>query len=142
MSELIISDFLDDRGDAVIALWQRCCLTRSWNDLAIDIVRKNINKNGKFLVGYVGQRLIASVMIAYDGHRGSVNYLAIDPDYSASGYGKAMMAEAERFLQSIGCPKINLCMRQDNDRVVSFYHQLGYATEPVVLLGKRLIKDD
>jgi ribosomal protein S18 acetylase RimI-like enzyme len=142
VSELIISDFLDDRGDAVIALWQRCCLTRSWNDLAIDIVRKNINKNGKFLVGYVGQRLIASVMIAYDGHRGSVNYLAIDPDYSASGYGKAMMAEAERFLQSIGCPKINLCMRQDNDRVVSFYHQLGYATEPVVLLGKRLIKDD
>ena len=142
MSELIISDFLDNRGDAVIALWQRCCLTRSWNDLAIDIVRKNINKNGKFLVGYVGQRLIASVMIAYDGHRGSVNYLAIDPDYSASGYGKAMMAEAERFLQSIGCPKINLCMRQDNDRVVSFYHQLGYATEPVVLLGKRLIKDD
>ena len=142
MSELIISDFLDDRGDAVIALWQRCCLTRSWNDLAIDIVRKNINKNGKFLVGYVGQRLIASVMIAYDGHRGSVNYLAIDPDYSASGYGKAMMAEAERFLQSIGCPKINLCMGQDNDRVVSFYHQLGYATEPVVLLGKRLIKDD
>ena len=142
MSEMIISDFLDDQSDAVIALWQRCGLTRSWNEPAIDIIRKNTDKNGKFLVGYVGQSLIASVMIGYDGHRGSINYLAIDPDYSASGYGKAMMAEAECFLQSIGCPKINLCVRQDNDRVVSFYHQLGYATETVILLCKRLIKDD
>lgn len=142
MSELIISDFLDDQSEAVIALWQRCGLTRSWNNPAIDIVRKNIDKNGKFLVGHVAHRLIASVMIGYDGHRGSINYLAIDPDYSAVGYGKAMMAEADRFLISIGCPKINLCVRQDNDRVVSFYQQLGYAIEPVHLLGKRLIKDD
>ena len=52
------------------------------------------------------------------------------------------MAEAERLLILLGCPKINLCVRTDNDKVVEFYRQLSYASEPVHLLGKRLIKDD
>ena len=52
------------------------------------------------------------------------------------------MAEAERLLILLGCPKINLCVRTDNDKVVEFYRQLGYASEPVHLLGKCLIIDD
>ena len=137
-----ISDFSDDQRDAVIGLWQRCGLTRSWNDPAIDILRKTTDKNGKFLVGHIAETLIASIMIGYDGHRGSINYLAVDPDHAGAGYGKILMAEGEQFLISIGCPKVNLCVRRENDRVIDFYHQLGYAIEPVQLLGKRLIQDE
>jgi len=86
--------------------------------------------------------LMASIMIGYDGHRGSINFLAVDPDYARTGYGKILMAEAELFLLSVGCPKINFCVRIDNAKVIEFYQQLGYAIEPVHLLGKRLIKDD
>ena len=81
-------------------------------------------------------------MIGYDGHRGSINYLAVEPDCARAGYGKILMAEAERFLLSVGCPKINLCVRIGNDKVIEFYEQIGYAIEPIHLLGKRLIKDD
>lgn len=49
-----------------------------------------------FLVGHVDERLVASVMAGYDGHRGWINYLAVDPDYRRHGYGRAMMAEAEQ----------------------------------------------
>ena len=52
------------------------------------------------------------------------------------------MAEAVQALISVGCPKIDFCVRTDTDKVVKFYRQLGYAIEPVHLLGKRLIKDD
>ena len=81
-------------------------------------------------------------MICYDGHRGSINYLAVDPDYTGAGYAKILMAEAKRFLLSVGCPKINFCVRTDNDNAIEYYQQLGYAIEPIHLLGKRLIKDD
>ena len=37
---------------------------------------------------------MASIMIGYDGHRGSVNYLVVDPDLSGAGYGKILMAKA------------------------------------------------
>jgi ribosomal protein S18 acetylase RimI-like enzyme len=126
----------------VIALWEKCGLTRNWNNPEKDIARKNTDQNGKFLIGQIDGILMASIMVGYDGHRGSINYLAVDPDHLGAGYGKILLAEAERLLISVGCPKINFCVRTDNDKVVEFYQKLGYAIEPVHLLGKRLIKDD
>jgi ribosomal protein S18 acetylase RimI-like enzyme len=137
-----ISEFTGYQSDQGIALWEKCGLTRSWNNPEKDIARKNGYQNSKFLIGQIDGVPMASIMISYDGHRGSINYLAVDPDYSGAGYGKILMAEGERLLTSIGCPKINFCVRTDNDKVVEFYHQLGYAIEPVHLLGKRLIEDN
>ena len=143
MSKLMkISEFTDDQSDKVIALWEKCGLTRSWNNPEKDIARKNNDKNGKFLIGQIDEVLMASIMIGYDGHRGSINYLAVDPDFSGAGYGKILISEAEQLLLSVGCPKVNFCVRTDNNKVTEFYRQLGYAIEPVHLLGKRLIKDD
>jgi ribosomal protein S18 acetylase RimI-like enzyme len=136
-----ISEFTSDQSDHVIALWEKCGLIRSWNIPEKDIGRKNSDPNGKFLIGQIDGVLMASIMIGYDGHRGSINYLAVDPDHSGAGYGKILMAEAERLLISGGCPKINICVRTNNDKAVEFYRHLGYAIEPVHLLGKRLIED-
>jgi len=137
-----ISEFTKCQTDAVVALWQRCGLTRSWNDPYKDIARKQTDKNGKFFVGHDGEVLMATIMVGYDGHRGSINYLAIDPAYSRNGFGHKLMQTAEAFLISIGCPKINLCVRRDNDTVIKFYDALGYAEETAYYCGKRLIKDD
>ena len=52
-----------------------------------------------------------------------------------------VIAETKQLLLSVACPKINLCVRIDNGKVVELYRQLGYAIEPVHLIGKRLIKD-
>ena len=79
---------------------------------------------------------MASIMIGYDGHQGSINYLAAGPNHWGAGYGKILMAGAERLLILLGCPKINLCVRTDNYKVVEFCRQLGYASEPVHILGK------
>ena len=96
MSKLMkISEFTINQTDKVIALWAKCCLTRSWNNPGEDIARKNADKNDKFLIGQIDGVLMASIMIAYDGHRGSINYLAVDPDFLGAGYGKILIAEAE-----------------------------------------------
>ena len=133
---------MDDNSDHLIALWEKCGLTRSWNNLEKDIAHKNSDQNSKFLIGQIDGVFLASIMIGYGGHRGSIKYLAVGADHSGAGYGKILMAEAERLLTSIGCPKINFCVRTDNDKVGEFYHQLGYAIEPVHLLSKRLIEDN
>ena len=137
-----ISEFTGDQIDQVIILWEKCGLTRSWNNPEKDIARKNGDQNGKFLIGQIDGVLMGSIMIGYDGHRGSINFLAVDPDFAGADYGKVLMAEAERFLLSVGCPKINFCVRTDNDKAIEHYQQLGYAIEPVHLLGKRLIEDN
>ena len=125
----------------VVSLWEKCGLTRPWNDPRKDIARKLGEQPQGFLVGLVDQAVVASVMAGYEGHRGWVNYLAVDPDFRRRGFGKAMMQAADSFLINKGCPKINLQMREENAEATAFYLGLGYRRDPVVSFGKRLLED-
>jgi GNAT superfamily N-acetyltransferase len=80
-------------------------------------------------------------MAGYDGHRGWVNYLAVDPAYQGQGLGRLLMDEAERRLLAAGSPKVNLQIRTSNEHVVAFYRHLGYDLDDVVSMGKRLMDD-
>lgn len=127
---------------AVVQLWESAGLTRSWNNPVKDIQRKLSVQREWFLVGLVDERIMASVMAGYDGHRGWINYLAIDPNYQRQGYGRVMMASAERLLLEAGCPKINLQIRQDNVAAIAFYQNIGFSEDAVISFGKRLILDE
>lgn len=80
-------------------------------------------------------------MADYDGHRGSVFYLAVLPEYQNSGFGQLLMGEIEIVLKSMGCPKLNIVVRSTNKRVLHFYESLGYSLDDVVSLRKRLVPD-
>ena len=137
-----IRPFQESDEPAVIALWEACGLTRSWNDPRKDIARKLAVQREGFLVGTHDGRVIASVMAGYEGHRGWVNYLAVAPDARQRGCGRQLMAEVERLLLAAGCPKINLQIRTSNTAVIEFYRRLGYAQDDVVSFGRRLVSDE
>ncbi len=126
---------------AVISLWERCGLVRAWNDPKKDIERKLRAGAELFLVGVVNDRVVATVMAGYEGHRGWINYLAVAPETQRTGLGREIMNEAERRLRAAGCPKINLQIRGDNYGAVDFYKALGYIPDDVVSMGKRLESD-
>lgn len=126
---------------SVIELWQACALTRPWNDPDKDISRKLAVQPDLFFVGETNGKVIASAMAGYDGHRGSVFYLAVSPQYQGRGCGKLMMQKVESALKAMDCPKLNIVVRSSNEKVLEFYGHLGYATDDVVSLGKRLIPD-
>lgn len=141
---------------------------RPWNDPDRDIDRKVADSPWGLLVGVPGagvegppdgqaeaervdpdlvdpDLVIASMMVGYDGHRGSVFYLAVDPDWRGRGLGSALMAHAEGLLSERGCPKVNVSVRSDNSQVIGFYADRGYRIEGedhAVTLGLRLIPDD
>jgi ribosomal protein S18 acetylase RimI-like enzyme len=137
-----IRPFLDADEPAVVALWHACGLTRPWNDPARDVDRKRAVQREWFLVGTLDERIVATAMAGYDGHRGWVFYVAVAPDARGRGFGRALMREVERLLREAGCPKLNLLVRDDNAQALGFYRALGYAQDKVVSLGKRLIEDD
>ena len=139
---MVIRPFADSDTEAVVALWEHAGLTRPWNDPRKDIARKRSVQSELFLVAVDGSQLVATVMAGYDGHRGWVNYLAVDPDYRHRGIGRRLMDKVERGLASLGCPKINLQVRVENDDALAFYERLGFTRDAVVMLGKRLECDD
>jgi ribosomal protein S18 acetylase RimI-like enzyme len=127
--------------EAVVALWSACDLVRPWNDPDRDIERKAAHDADWLFVLELDGRVVGSVMAGYEGHRGWVNYLAVDPAHRGEGFGALLMAEAERVLAQAGCPKINLQVRAANAHVVGFYQHLGYLVDDVVSMGKRLVDD-
>lgn len=128
--------------DAVVALWEACGLVRPWNDPRRDIARKLTVQPELFLVAVDGDEVVGTGMAGFDGHRGWVNYLAVAPDRRQSGMGTVLMRAFEERLLALGCPKVNLQVREGNEDVLAFYARLGYTDDAVVSLGKRLIPDD
>ncbi len=145
--------------DAVVALWEAAGLLRPWNDPRKDIVRKLSVQPELFLVAELdpaevwaaagageaasgaAPRVVGTAMVGYDGHRGWVNYLAVEPRLQGRGVGRALMAEAERALAERGCPKLNLQLREGNTAAAAFYDALGYHRDAATSFGKRLIPD-
>lgn len=127
--------------EAVIDLWNRSGLLRPWNDPQLDILRKQAVGAELFLVGVLDHNVVAAVMGGYDGHRGWMNYLAVDPQCRKSGCGKAIVTALESRLKAVGCAKVNLQVRTDNTSVIEFYKRLGYSVDEVTSFGKRLIVD-
>ena len=136
-----IRPFVPSDEPAIVELWNKCGLVRPWNDPHKDIARKLEVRPDLFLVGVEGGKIVACVMAGYEGHRGWLNYLAVDPDHQRRGFGRLMVVEAERRLFEAGCPKVSLQVRTSNRAALEFYRKMGYSVDDVVSLGKRLVSD-
>jgi ribosomal protein S18 acetylase RimI-like enzyme len=136
-----IRSYRADDAEALASLWERCGLTRPWNDPFRDIERKiDADPNG-LLVLEDDRQCIGAVMVGYDGHRGWINYLAVHPDYRGRGLGRLLVAAAEQRLSELGCPKVTLQVRASNKDAVEFYRTIGYSMDDVVSMGRRLDED-
>ncbi|HQI21518.1 MAG TPA: GNAT family acetyltransferase, partial [Leptospiraceae bacterium] len=105
---MIIREFQFEDADMVIELWKQCGLLRPWNHPILDIKRKQTRDRDLFLVGVESEKIVASVMGGYEGHRGWINYLAVDLSMRKKGFGRMILEEVERRLKEKGAPKINL----------------------------------
>ena len=126
----------------MVALWELGGLTRAWNDPRRDIDRKVAQDPDHLLVLEADDRLIGSVMVGYEGHRGWISYLVVHPDHQGRGLGRVLVHEAERILGALGCPKVNLQVRSSNQSTVGFYRRIGYSVDDVVSMGRRLEVDE
>lgn len=137
-----IRPFQPNDSTAVVQLWKDCHLVVPWNDPRRDILRKLRVQPELFLVGFVSDELVATVMAGYEGHRGWLNYLAVAQHLRRQGLGRKMVAEAETRLREMGCPKINIQIRTGNTEVIEFYRRVGFKPDDVVSMGKRLECDE
>jgi len=135
---LAVAPIEDDDITAVVSLWQRCGLTRPWNDPVADIALARREANATVLVGRTGDAITATAMVGHDGHRGWVYYVAVDPERRAQGFGRAIMDAAEDWLRQAGMLKLQLLVRRDNVQAGKFYQSLGYAQSQSIMFAKWL----
>lgn len=138
---LEIRPYSAEDEQAVITLWEQCRLVVPANQPQKDIARKSKVQPELFLVAVLDGMVVGSCMAGYEGHRGWINYLAVAPAQQRQGIATQLLAAAEKKLRALGCPKINLQVRETNAAVIEFYERLGFERDPVISLGKRLTND-
>jgi hypothetical protein len=135
---LAITAIEDADVTSVVSLWERCDLTRPWNDPVADIALARKGPNSTVLLGREDEKVVASAMVGHDGHRGWVYYVATAPDRRGQGLGRAIMNAAEDWLRQAGIVKLQLLVRQDNAKASAFYETIGYDEAAVTVFAKWL----
>ncbi|MCI0463870.1 MAG: GNAT family acetyltransferase [Gemmataceae bacterium] len=134
-----IRPYQDSDQQAVIALWNAVLPDSApHNDPATVIRQKLAVERDLFFVADVAGAVVGTVMGGYDGHRGWVYAVAVQPQHRRQGIGRTLIHRLEVALAARGCLKVNLQVRVSNAEVIAFYEKLGYAVEERVSMGKRL----
>ena len=128
----------DDRHfEDVKSLWRASFPDlKGWRAPEVAIPAKVAIQRELFIVAVSAGRIIGTTMAGYDGHRGWLNSVAVDPAFRRDGIGLALIGEAEKRLLALGCMKINLQVVLANYSVVGFYRKLGYAIEERISMSK------
>jgi len=97
------------------------------------------NSQEVFLLGYMGEKAVATVLVTHDGRKGWINRLAVIPDFQHMGIGRKMVDMGEVWLieQGIG---IFACMIESyNEASFQAFQKMGYQPfEGIHYLTKRL----
>jgi ribosomal protein S18 acetylase RimI-like enzyme len=123
---------------SIIEIWEECKLTRPWNNPKNDITNALITSTSTILLLCNQAQILGTIMAGYDGHRGWIYYLAVKGKFQNKGFGRKLIIEAEKWLANKNVNKVNLMVRNSNKSVITFYQNVGYKDDDVVVLSKWL----
>lgn len=92
----------------------------------------------RVLVAVEDAKVLGSIMIGFDGHRGWLYRVAVSGAARRRGIGRLLVRAAEAELTALGCLKVNLQLHLHNADGQAFWRALGYDVEPRVSMGKDL----
>ena len=121
----------------LISLWQNIFgYHGKRNDPETALDKKLAVNDNLLFVAAEEDKVIGSVMAGYDGHRGWIYSLAVDPEYRKQKTGSLLLEHSEKALAAIGCMKVNLQIVGNNEAIKEFYIKNGYRVEDRISMGK------
>jgi len=126
----------------VIKLWLRAGLSLSYSDTESELNRfAKFCKESFFIMRY-HEVIIGSVIGSFDGRRGYINHLAIDPRYQHQGLGSRLMTHLENWYREHNVVKIHLMIERENAEVGDFYEKEGWYYRDDLILMSKTLKDE
>ncbi len=123
---MIVKKFSMKFYEEVIQIWRKAGISIGSTDTKEELQRMIHWNPNLFLIGKIDNKVIGVVMGGFDGRRGYVHHLAIDPDFQKKGYGKILMDFLVKEFLKMKVHKLHLFIEKYNKDVVDFYGNLGW----------------
>ncbi len=134
-----IRTYCSDDAETVRKLWNECLVVdQPWNAPEQAISRQQAIQPEGFFVGRIDGTVIATCVAGYDGVRGWLYRVVVSPEHRGQGYGRQIVEHAERYLQSLGCVRINLQVLGSNADAVEFWRRNDYIVQDRISMAKVL----
>ena len=123
----------------VAKLWKRAGLRVRRGDDKESILRKMKRDPELFLVASRNGVMIGTVIGGWDGRRGWIYHLAVDPKQQRIGVGKFLVRELENRMRRKKVPKVNALVYNANRVSLSFFRKMGYGEERGLTMVSKIL---
>ena len=136
---MIIRHLLAADISEALAMWKRAGITLTFGDDPASLERCFQRNPSTSLAGEIDGNLVATAMGTWDGRRGYLWHLAVEPELQGRGLGRKMLEALEEAYRKMGIPKVTFQIETSNREVLGFYLRMGYHTrDDLVCVSKVL----
>jgi ribosomal protein S18 acetylase RimI-like enzyme len=134
---IVVREYRSADGEALRTLWAAVGFRSLGDD--DPSLRVFAQRNpGTLLVATQGSSVVGSAMGAWDGRRGWIYHVATSPEQRRTGLATRLVRQVEERLSSLGCHKVNVIVRDENEEGAAFWEELGYMAAPARQMGREL----
>jgi len=130
--------------ERLIELWERSGLyyKPDGRDSREHILKELKANPDLFLFAEDNGKIVGSVLATYDGRKGWLNRVAVDPEFQGKGLGKKLCLKAERVLRKRGCMIFAMQVHDSNKRSKEMAKGLGYEERKDIVYFRKKDNDD
>jgi ribosomal protein S18 acetylase RimI-like enzyme len=79
-----------------------------------------------------GGPIVGALIAAFDGWRGNMYRLAVEPGRRRGGIGRSLIAAGERRLRALGAARVTVLIAAEDEVAVAAWEAAGYARDPII----------
>ena len=121
-----------DDVESILAFWSRADVAGSLPDTA-EALRRRLERDADlFLVAEIEGTIVGTLIGGWDGWRGNLYRLAVDPAYRRRGIARALVREVEGRLRKRGAKRVTALVLREEQAATAFWPAVGYDADPTI----------
>ena len=126
-------------GSALLAFWARAAHGRSVSDDEPAVDRFLGHPTSKAVIAEVGDTIVGSALVGWDGWRLSVYRLAVDPAWRRQGVARRLVDEVLHEAAAVGAARVDAMVATGNEEGARFWAAEGFVPNPRYVRYERRI---
>jgi ribosomal protein S18 acetylase RimI-like enzyme len=115
--------------EAVLDLWRRAKASPSSTESADDVRGLLARDPDALLLAESGGEIVGSLIVGWDGWRGTFYRLAVDPRARRRGLATSLVRAGEERLRALGAHRLNAIVETDEPDAMAFWVAAGYTLQ-------------